>query len=254
MPRKSRLLFVCLFFIHIAARADDAADNIKDALTQKYKSHLLALRSPIISGTQKYDSSGKLLNGPPKSQWLLYGGISIEKLNLSSDTLSFAGPMLGFTGQKPPTPIPFGKPIHVEIHLDQPCQSLDEAEAVMKRVFFLEGDNTDRVKPQYLRTDDSTLGGPVYKSGNIKSGRATYIPEPKFSEEARKMKLQGVVFLHIVIDKTGSVTRIRLEKALGHGLDESAMEGVKSWRFNPAMRDGQPVAVGMNVEVAFNLY
>ena len=253
MPRKSCLLFLCLFLAQISAHADD----IKDVLLQKYKSHLLALRAPITPGTQKYDSSGKPMSAPPNGKWWLYGGISIEKLELSSDTLSFEGSMLGFTGQKPgpPTPIPFGKPIRVEIHLDQPCQSVDEAETVLKRVFFLEGDNTDRVKPQYLRADDSTSGGPVYKSASLGQGpRATFTPEPKFSEEAKKMKFQGVVFLHIVIDKTGSVTRIRLEKAIGHGLDENAMECVESWRFSPATKDGQPIAIGMTVEVAFNLY
>jgi protein TonB len=50
------------------------------------------------------------------------------------------------------------------------------------------------------------------------------------------------------------VTRVRLDRALGDGLDENAMEGVKNWRFIPATRNGQPVAVAMNVEVAFNLY
>jgi TonB family protein len=38
------------------------------------------------------------------------------------------------------------------------------------------------------------------------------------------------------------------------GLDENAMEGVKRWRFNPATRNGEPVAVEMKIEVSFNLY
>jgi protein TonB len=63
-----------------------------------------------------------------------------------------------------------------------------------------------------------------------------------------------VVTLHIVIDKTGSVARIRLEKAIGHGLDEKAMECVENWRFDPATKDGQPIAMGMNIELSFNLY
>jgi protein TonB len=38
------------------------------------------------------------------------------------------------------------------------------------------------------------------------------------------------------------------------GLDENAMEALKNWRFEPATRNGQPVAVEMNIEVSFNLY
>jgi protein TonB len=38
------------------------------------------------------------------------------------------------------------------------------------------------------------------------------------------------------------------------GLDEKAIETVKTWKFDPAMKDGKPVAVQIIVEVAFHLY
>jgi TonB family protein len=38
------------------------------------------------------------------------------------------------------------------------------------------------------------------------------------------------------------------------GLDEKALEAVRTWRFEPARKDGQPVAVQINVEVIFRLY
>jgi TonB family protein len=37
------------------------------------------------------------------------------------------------------------------------------------------------------------------------------------------------------------------------GLDESAVEALKQWKFNPATRNGQPVSVSVNIEVHFNL-
>jgi protein TonB len=58
----------------------------------------------------------------------------------------------------------------------------------------------------------------------------------------------------VVVNKAGDIVRIKLQRALGKGLDENAMEELKSWRFEPANRKGQPVAVEMNIEVAFNLY
>jgi TonB family protein len=45
-----------------------------------------------------------------------------------------------------------------------------------------------------------------------------------------------------------------VEKALGGGLDESAVETIKTWHFNPATKDGQPVVVAMRVVVTFNRY
>jgi TonB family protein len=253
MPRKSCLLFACIFLIHLSARADD----IKDALSQKYKKQVLALRAPVSSGTQKFDSTGQSLNASPKGKWWLYGGIYIEKLNLSSDTLSLEGPMVSFNGEKlgRPTAIPFGKPVHVEIHLDQPVKSANEAEIIMNRVFFLEGDNTEKSKPEYRRADDSISGEQIYKVGDgVKPPRATYTPEPEFSEKARKAKFQGMVILNVVVDKTGRIARVGLERGLGYELDENAMKRIEDWRFDPAIKDGQPVAVAMKIEVSFHLY
>jgi protein TonB len=38
------------------------------------------------------------------------------------------------------------------------------------------------------------------------------------------------------------------------GLDEKALEAVRQYRFKPAMENGKPVAVEMNVEVTFTIY
>jgi TonB family protein len=59
--------------------------------------------------------------------------------------------------------------------------------------------------------------------------------------------------MHIVIDTSGNVTDIRIDRALGKGLDENAVDAVKKWKFSPATRDGQPVSVSMMTEISFNL-
>jgi len=106
----------------------------------------------------------------------------------------------------------------------------------------------------------SGRGGPgvgpgIYHVGNgVSPPRAIYTPEPEFSEEARKAKYQGVVVLNIVVGVDGRVHSPRVVRSLGMGLDEKALEGVKTWKFDPSKKDGRPVAVEMNIEVAFNLY
>ena len=47
---------------------------------------------------------------------------------------------------------------------------------------------------------------------------------------------------------------IAIARSVGLGLDEKAIETVKTWKFDPAMKDGKPVAVQIIVEVAFHLY
>ncbi len=60
--------------------------------------------------------------------------------------------------------------------------------------------------------------------------------------------------LEIIVGTDGTVHSPRVVRSLGMGLDEKARERVMVWKFDPATKDGRPVAVVMNIEVAFNLY
>jgi protein TonB len=99
------------------------------------------------------------------------------------------------------------------------------------------------------------VGPGIFHVGDgVSAPRPIFTPEPEFSEEARKAKYQGVVVLNIVVGTDGRVHSPRVVRSLGMGLDEKAIEGVKTWKFDPSKKDGRPVAVEMNIEVAFNLY
>jgi len=99
------------------------------------------------------------------------------------------------------------------------------------------------------------VGPGIFHVGDgVSAPRPIFTPEPEFSEEARKAKYQGVVVLNIVVGTDGRVHSPRVVRSLGMGLDEKAIEGVKTWKFDPSKKDGRAVAVEMNIEVAFNLY
>jgi TonB family protein len=255
MNRKAAFLLLAASLLQAASAH---AESIKDALNYKYKNQILALRSPLTAGDQKFDSAGHPVKPAPKSGWLIYGGIYVEKLNLSPDTLRLEGPRAASATNKrdgKPMLVRFSKSQRIEIHLDQPLKSVDDADAVMARVFFPSADAAVHAWPEFRRADDNTPDDQIYHVGNGTSlPRATYTPEPEFSEEARHARFQGIVVMKVVVNKTGNIVRIKLERSLGKGLDQNAMEGVKQWRFEPATRDGRPVAVEMNIEVSFNLY
>ena len=98
-------------------------------------------------------------------------------------------------------------------------------------------------------------GGGVYSvGGNVSAPIPIYKPEPAYSEQARKAKYQGTVVLWIIVDAQGGVRDVRVVKPLGLGLDEKAVEAVKTWKFKPAMRNAVPVPVRVMVEVQFRLF
>lgn len=99
------------------------------------------------------------------------------------------------------------------------------------------------------------IGGGVFRvGGGVSAPRVIYQPDPEYSEEARKAKYQGTCVLWLVVGPDGRPRDIRVARTLGLGLDEKAIEAVRTWKFEPAMKDGKPVAVQINVEVEFRLY
>ena len=99
------------------------------------------------------------------------------------------------------------------------------------------------------------IGGGLYRvGGGVSAPRPLYDPEPEYSEEARKAKYQGTVVVRCVVGPDGRVRDIQLPRTLGMGLDEKVIEKVKTWKFEPAKKDGQAVAVMIAVEVNFHLY
>lgn len=109
------------------------------------------------------------------------------------------------------------------------------------------------------KPDEANKGeGPKSLVGHIGKGvsppKVILQKNPEFSEPARSAKYQGTVMLALVVDKTGRVRDIRVLRPLGFGLDQKAVETVSKWEFKPAAKDGDPVDVGIAVEVDFHLY
>jgi TonB family protein len=78
-------------------------------------------------------------------------------------------------------------------------------------------------------------------------------PNPQYTEEARKLGLEGEVLVQVVFPATGPVQVVRVTKGLGHGLDEAAMRAAEQIRFKPAMQNGQPVDFPATVHIVFQI-
>jgi periplasmic protein TonB len=121
------------------------------------------------------------------------------------------------------------------------------------------GDGIGNRRGNAMGDDDGSgagAGGPNGNYANVVSQPAClHCPEPPYTDEARKAKLQGNVTLRVLIGADGRAVRIQLVRGLGLGLDEQALQAVRSWRFVPA-RDArrQPVPTWVTIETRFQLF
>ena len=88
----------------------------------------------------------------------------------------------------------------------------------------------------------------VYRiGGNVKPPKPAYTPDPKRPKDHPR----GSVWLSCVIGSDGKVRQSKVTRSLTPEADASALDVVKKWKFEPATKDGQPVAVQMNIEMGF---
>ncbi len=90
--------------------------------------------------------------------------------------------------------------------------------------------------------------------GGVSAPRVIANADPMYAEVARMAKYQGTVVLWLVITAEGEPSALRVVRPAGLGLEEKAVNAVQQWKFRPAMRNGEPVPVRINVEVNFRLY
>jgi protein TonB len=80
-----------------------------------------------------------------------------------------------------------------------------------------------------------------------------YIFKPSYPKPARKAKIEGTVYLKLLIDSTGKVIKVRIVKSSNPLLDEAAVGAAWKWQFYPAMRGNQPVRAYIGFPVQFSL-
>lgn len=77
---------------------------------------------------------------------------------------------------------------------------------------------------------------------------------PEFSDEARAAKFNGSVLVGMIVNSQGVPENVHVIRGVGMGLDENAVLAVRQYRFRPAIEDGKPVPVLVNVEVNFQTF
>lgn len=263
------ILMLCL----AAHTAMASAADFEAAIKKQYEKHVVALRHAVVSDTQVFDVDGHLLSADTEGPWNAFGCVRVTMLEIMPDKIMLSGSRFTyrfndstgrFVGQNQNNQI-----VTIEVRLEKPLDSAEEADLVLGKVFAPSGQLAPNSALGFWLARQQVLG-PVARvvpgngalpgneifhiGGDVAAPVPVYTPEPEFSDKARQAGVGGTVVLGVIVDNTGKVSKVWVTSPLGMGLDENAADKVRTWRFQPALRQGQPVAVNMKIEVSFNLY
>ena len=94
---------------------------------------------------------------------------------------------------------------------------------------------------------------PVFDIGpGITPPRVTRQVNPVYKPDAEGFRITGSVIVGLVVSSKGEPKDVHVVRSLGKGVDDSAVEAVEQWQFEPARKGNQPVAVKITVEIRFH--
>ena len=113
----------------------------------------------------------------------------------------------------------------------------------------------------YRCTDDGTLAHlldpptmPTFTAKEVDvKAEITAKPEPRYTREARRVGVQGLVILKALLLPDGKIDRVKVVRRLPYGLTENAIRAACEVKFKPAMAGGKPVAQWVALEYGFRL-
>lgn len=276
-----------LLCILTAAPFASASDDVEGQLKSDYLDKVLTLRHFYKGDHLVFQSDGTLIGVAEVGPWTVDGQIAVTDIRVRDHALKIRGRrvFLVFDAKAKPyrdvlslleeSNAPDREKLkksfqkqeaEIDIGLNSQEPDLNEATTAMGAVFLTPGESMADIVPSFWRDYfeqheglPRTVhhSGPLFRvsgPGGVSAPHATYSPEPAFSKEARAAKYQGTMTVSLVADASGAVRDVQIVKPLGLGLDENAVESVGKWKFEPAKKNGTPVAVELMIEVDFHLY
>jgi len=214
------------------------ADQFSQALASQRNAVPVIDRAQFRADLEKQRIPGELLNNEKAMRWL--------------------GHAVGATAILTGTMEQSGSTVRVRTHL-MSCQK-DKAGPEESFTFSYSGPPSDLSPTEAFAPklpDTETFSSPAIHEagkGGARPPNCVYCPNPSFTDPARLAKLNGTAILEVVVSAEGQVVQMRIVKGLPYGLNESAMEAVRNWKFRPATLNGEPITVKVTIEVTFRLY
>lgn len=268
-----RSLVVAL--LALALSSSSLAQKTEADLRARLVDKPLYLRGQWGADKLEFDSSGRL-QGKPAIVSFTLSGIAIDSLKLTNDGMDLEGQRVGLEfAQNGPQRVGLlvqgrmgsRRAEKMAVHIQRPADG--DYTAALDAIFT--GDLADLVSqlPAYwqsyasqhlLPTGDAAPPRTETPVGTRRIGGGVLPPkllskvDPQFDDAARALHYQAIVLVNMLVDESGVPSHTRILRPAGLGLDEQAIAAVSQYRFKPAMENGSPVTVELNVEVNFQIF
>jgi hypothetical protein len=147
----------------MAQGAEATSVQNAETMLKQFEGKTLILRHPLQSDSQRYDAEGKVLKGGREGSWAVFSGMLIDQITLAPDKLRLEGRrifflfpkqkllLFEFTRREHHGSPPFSPLLKVEIILDKPIDSGEQALSVVNQVFALKTEDFLESLPDYWR-------------------------------------------------------------------------------------------------------
>jgi TonB family protein len=267
MQSMFRITF-CLLLLTSTALSTDNLDLLQNEMRHLYQGKTLVFSRPYSNKEQVYDSNGKLqgkgIRACPEASDSLF---LVEKVTLTSSEFRLTGHRnlreVLFNSNPDYVRDKSSRPLSVRILSDSKpwdrARLLAAMELVLhpplKTVFSIPQGASPPLPGSDSRIAFVLPDGPIYrKAAGITPPKALLTPDPEYTEPGRRAHANGKLVLGVVVGSDGGVVLVRpVGEPLGYGLDQAAMDAVKTWRFLPAYLGQQPVMMELDIEITFCL-
>ena len=252
-----------------APKAEETGDlQLQLAMTLVGKG--LFLRGFYLSNDLAYDTAGRVVGTPEVGDWTVAAVNVLKAERRGAKEIELDGVRVAI--QYNPDANEFQRhPLNnekVKI-LVEDSGDLQGFEAAIRAIFAMGIDPAFQrsmqdfwrhyFDPNLAWPQDSLNGQTIYalaggpnQAKDVTPPKVEHRTDAKLPTFAQRDKVQGTVLLRIVVDAEGVPHRISVARPLGYGLDESAVEAMAKWHFQPGMKDGRPVAAGIVVQQEFS--
>jgi hypothetical protein len=251
-------------------QAQTQSPQLQAVLTTLLKDQVVTIRNYFRGDRLEANATGDVIGGKP-GWWTADGTVQIKSVKVKDQKVELEGERMALyfnEGKNNIDYIRLGRKVKILL----PVSAATDRDAVTRalRRLLISPDELALQVPacwqkllrhepletnlKKLREDFPLPNGSMRVRDGIESPKPIHIPNPTFTDPGRAIKFNGQLLTAIIISENGNIDDVIILKPVGLGIDETAVEKIRTWRFKPALKDGKPVRALAFIETGYAIH